>query len=198
MLQKPMREARFLTYEQVLERAESDVRISKLRLSAFKDEKPRLKLYANPSMVAWHLRRDKLYGMPLVPGKKPILLHPGAEADATGLPGAVWAWWVHDFNRRRLYLAHVQASRRCGMEKAWANLLDMAMREACRFKFREVVVWHQNQELYNACVSVAETFEKAQVVVSQMRQLDVVACIRWRGGLDISAELLDIEYATTC
>ncbi|KAH8729612.1 hypothetical protein BGZ61DRAFT_446698 [Ilyonectria robusta] len=171
--------AKFLGYTDVCELSDADMNTSKLRLSGHRDRKVHVQILPTKPLKCWHLMRSQLLSQHLGRGELAKQRH-GASSH---VKQPAWAWWVHDYRTRRLCIARLYVARRKGMEEGVRPLLEAAVIEASVCGLREVVIWEPSEQVIQAAAKLAETYGQG-LSISQGERLEMVPCLRWKGGED--------------
>ncbi|KAF4980354.1 hypothetical protein FZEAL_3615 [Fusarium zealandicum] len=166
-----------LRFPEVFQFTDSDVNISKLRLSAHRDRKTHVQILPTDPLTRWHLIRSKLYSQYLSHG-----LTQGETCGAISQQERpAWAWWVHDYKKRQLCIGRLFVARHNDFHEVIAPLLEMAVYEAAKRGLREVVVWDSTEQIELAADTLA-CAHKYTMNFNVEERLEMVPCLRWKGG----------------
>ncbi|KAH7157527.1 hypothetical protein B0J13DRAFT_172074 [Dactylonectria estremocensis] len=170
----------FLKYIGVKGLADQDVNTSKLRLSGHRDGKVHVQILPTELLLAWHMTRSRLIFNHIGPSGMRDQRY-GVISDPPQL--RAWISWVHDFDTRRLCITRIFAVRRDGMEDIVRSLLMAAVVEASVCGLRQVVIWEPSDQVVRASAVLPDLFCDG-VSVSQGERMEMVPCLRWKGGED--------------
>lgn len=169
---------RWLDYHDLWYYVPEDANASKLRLSGYRDRKTHVQILPSDVLAKWHLFRSKLYSQYLSRGMFKDEMH-GAYVQSKGLPA--WAWWIHDYQKLRLCIGRMSVARKTGFVAAVRPLLEAAVIEAAHCGLREVVIWDPSEQVRDAADELILSLE-APLEASQEDRLEMVPCLRWKGG----------------
>lgn len=109
-----------------------------------------------------------------------------------GRGGKAWAWWVADFQTRKLYIGQIATSRLDGMQNAYEKLLHEAMAESCVYGLKEVVLWEPVPEVVEAGKSLMEKLGVGVRAIFEERT-NRIPCVRLSPKIKSEREVMLIE-----
>jgi hypothetical protein len=109
------------------------------------------------------------------------IVHKGAMFQDLKTRTAVSTWWVHDFEKRRLYLGKMNVKRREGLEAGIRSVLLMAVREARNLCLREVIAWDPTPQIVGQAERLVKEMGQGMTATCENRS-EIIPCFRWHGG----------------
>ncbi|KPM34197.1 hypothetical protein AK830_g12374 [Neonectria ditissima] len=181
--------AEFLGYMEIPSLISKDVNTSKLRLSGYRDQKTHVQILPTDELLRWHQIRSRLYSQHMSRGKTALETH-GARSHI-GQPA--WMWWVHDYRARKLRIVRIYVARLKGLEDGVRALLEAAVVEASLCGLHEVVIWQPREQVVQAAKQLSEAYGQGMSAL-QGERLEMMPCLRWRGGEGRDVVLEELEY----
>ncbi|RFU73347.1 hypothetical protein TARUN_8908 [Trichoderma arundinaceum] len=172
--------------------------LSMMAMSAVKDHVTHAQFIPSRAVAAWHMLRSRVKGHasnePRFRGDGPSPpLSSGAVSHDAKSGTMVSAWWVHDFEKRRLYLGRLSVKRRQGLETAIKRVLAAAILEARRSNLREVIAWDPMPRLAAQAESLVRELGHDMTATLESRS-EMVPCFRWHGGESKEVVWTESEY----
>ncbi|KAL7923414.1 hypothetical protein ACQKWADRAFT_48882 [Trichoderma austrokoningii] len=158
--------------------------LSMMAMSDVKHPTAHAQIVLSSSLVSWHLERDmaRLYILgerdPSFNAKE---LFAGASFHDVVSKTTVLAYWVHDFQKQRLYLGCMDVRRRDSLDGGIRMVLSMAVSEAFRYGFGEVILWDPTAPTVLQAERIADEIGPG-VSASWEDRSEMIPCFRWRGG----------------
>ncbi|EFY85576.1 hypothetical protein MAC_08356 [Metarhizium acridum CQMa 102] len=167
-----------LTPDDLSELCLQEVNTAKLRLSALRStQRTFAQVLGTNDVLKWHLVRSLALKWHLGSGKsweqspvKGVLYQSIRSITA-------WAWWVHDFRSRKLFIGQIGTARLQGMEEPIAKILHAAVAEACAHGLKEVVMWEPTVQVVKAGGLLADQLGAGAHVIFKER-FDDIPCVR--------------------
>jgi GNAT superfamily N-acetyltransferase len=156
------------------------------------DPKTRFAFLPTHGQISWHLARAAFDASRLFPGVVGTTdttgtTTPSPVIGAITVDKSAWAYWAHDWRRKRLRVLRVVhddggtgTSR--GVEEAFTALLAAAAVEARRWGFTKVVLWNPVEAVRVACKGVGNAQPEGVKVVFEDRVEGWVPSLRWNGA----------------
>ncbi|KAJ4315581.1 hypothetical protein N0V84_008291 [Fusarium piperis] len=167
-----------LTFQEVYNLATCDTNVSKLRLSKAQGPKTHIQLLPTAFLTRRHLYRAAFLAYKLRQG------HPHTRRHGVSIledDAEVSAWWVHDFQNRRLMIGRLFLTRLENVDELVVGVLEAAMVEAARRGLREVVLWDPSPQVVVAAMTIWDKYDTDVQVMTGERK-EMVPCVRWKGG----------------
>lgn len=182
----------YLTFREVYGIATCDANVSKLRLSKAQGPETHVQLLPTAFLARRHLYRSAFLAYKLRQGH-PHTRHHGVsvlEGDAE-----VAAWWVHDFQNRRLMIGRLFLTRLENVDELVVEVLEAAMEEAARRGLREVVLWDPSPQVVVAAMTIWDKYDTDVQIMTGERK-EMVPCVRWKGGEERDVVLEEGQFVS--
>ncbi|KAK1239189.1 hypothetical protein MKX08_006250 [Trichoderma sp. CBMAI-0020] len=159
--------------------------LSMMAMSAVKQPTAHAQIVLLNDFTRWHLRRASL--------RQTISSeHQQAHSDEGPVPvGAsffdvksnttISAFWVREYVKRRLYVGYMDVRRRNEMEGGIRTVLSMAVKAACEYGLREVILWDPSAQIVEQAQRLAAEIGHGVTATWEHRS-EMIPCFRWHGG----------------
>ncbi|KAL7795881.1 hypothetical protein V8C37DRAFT_414574 [Trichoderma ceciliae] len=158
--------------------------ISMMAMSAIKGPTTHAQFLPSKELAEWHVMRSG--------ARDHAVNRPRSRTDSSPkLAGAFYndlktrtrvsAWWVHDFEKRRLYIGKMSVKRRQGLDVATRMVLLSAIQEASRFYLREIIAWDPVPQIVAQAERLVGDLGQGMTATLENRS-EMIPCFRWHGG----------------
>lgn len=104
-----------------------------------------------------------------------------------------WAWWVPDFEARKLFIGQIFTTRLADMQEAYAKLIHEAAVEADGYGMREVIMWDPTPDIVAGVELLAEKLGAPVHTIFEERS-DLIPCIRLQEKNKQEMKFLDGQF----
>ncbi|KIE01353.1 Acyl CoA acyltransferase-like protein, partial [Metarhizium majus ARSEF 297] len=191
-------EVRTLSPEDLAELCLQEVNTAKLRLSALRaTQKTFAQVLGTNDVLKWHFVRSLILRRHLGSTKSQEKMAMNGVLYQSSRGITAWAWWVHDYRSRKLFIGQIGTARLQGMEEPIAKILHVAVAEACAYGLREVVMWEPTTQVAEAGGLLANRLGAGVQVIFKER-FDDIPCVRLHEQNEREAALVSPEFYTWC
>ncbi|KAK9440364.1 Acyl CoA acyltransferase-like protein [Metarhizium brunneum] len=191
-------EVRQLSPEDLSELCLQEVNTAKLQLSALRvTQKTFAQVLGTNDVLKWHFVRSLILRRHLgsTKSQEKTAMNGVLYQNRRGI--TAWAWWVHDYRSRKLFIGQIGTARLQGMEEPIAKILHVAVAEACAHGLREVVMWEPTAQVSEAGGLLADRLGAGVQVIFKER-FDDIPCVRLHEKNEREAALVSPQFYTWC
>ncbi|QLI70086.1 uncharacterized protein G6M90_00g060210 [Metarhizium brunneum] len=191
-------EVRQLSPEDLAELCLQEVNTAKLQLSALRvTQKTFAQVLGTNDVLKWHFVRSLILRRHLgsTKSQEKTAMNGVLYQNMRGI--TAWAWWVHDYRSRKLFIGQIGTARLQGMEEPIAKILHVAVAEACAHGLREVVMWEPTAQVAEAGGLLADRLGAGVQVIFKER-FDDIPCVRLHEKNEREAALVSPQFYTWC